>query len=84
MAYHGAITVLTMVFFVVGDGVALRGDIQTLDAPLARAPTSNIPLHHQPHDEGIVDALHQHHATMLKSQKERADGSIRLHNYKNT
>ena len=62
----------------------MKGDVQTIDAPMARAPRSSIPLHHTPHDEGIVHVLHEHHAAMLQPAKERADGSIRLHNYKNT
>ena len=53
------------------------------DAEPRFAATRNVRLHHKPHDEGIVDALHEHHRS-LHSDKERAEGSILLHNYKNT
>ena len=42
----------------------------------------NMPLQHTPHDAGIIDALHEHHA--LLQTEEHADGTIALHNYKNT
>jgi len=58
--------------------------VYTMDAPMARKPIRHIPLAHQPHDSGIVDALHTHHAELAKPAQERADGSIKLHNYKNT
>ena len=48
------------------------------DAPHAH---HHVRLHHVPHDDGIVDTLHDHHKSL---GSQRASGSILLHNYKNT
>jgi hypothetical protein len=42
----------------------------------------HVRLWHHPHDEGVVDTLHDHHASL--GNAKASAGSIRLHNYKNT
>ena len=79
---------VSILFFAAAFPLVARADVDsgvyTMDGPMARKPVRHIPLAHQPHDSGIVDALHTHHAELAKPAQERADGSIKLHNYKNT
>lgn len=77
---------VAMCLLVVAAAVDVRDEMSVIEDDAV--PTSprhrHIPLHHAPHDAGIVDALHEHHASLSGAKPQHADGVILLHNYKNT